>query len=339
MISLKDYLVDVPVMLNVWARPEIQKMTFEPVKKARPSKLYLISDGPRNDEEKNRVLESRRIVEDIDWNCEVHKLYMDTNQGMYAMLKKQYDYVFSHEDRCIILEDDVLVSVSFFKFCAELLEKYKDDLRVTAINGTNHRGEWRYDETDYFFTNGNAILGYATWKRSYVLHYRNEVFTDNILLKQLDHYVKSNQSDYVAKCVLKGYLAYREDSNAYGHPPAIEFFRSFINITQGQVDIVPSRNMVTNIGSEDGTHSLSYKVMPKRIQSYFYQVRYELDGEIRHPKYFIRDYEYEEWFKVPILSRYGADIEKVYKYLRYLGFAETLKRVMRRVKRKQIVEK
>ena len=336
---MKDYLVDVPVMLNVWARPEIQKKTFEPVKTARPSKLYLISDGPRNDKERERILESRAIVEDIDWNCEVHKLYMDTNQGMYTMLKKQYDYVFSHENRCIILEDDVLVSLSFFKFCEELLEKYKDDLRVTAINGNNHRGKWRYDEADYFFTNGGAILGYATWKRSYELHYRNEVFEDSILLKQLRQYVKSNKSDYTAKCVLKSYLEYREDPNAGGHPPAIEFFRSFINITQGQMEIVPSRNMVTNIGSEGGTHTLSYKTMPKRIQSYFHQKRYELDGEIRHPQYFIRDYEYEECFKVSMLSRYGMDMERGYKYLRYLGPAKTLKRLMDKKNREHIIEK
>ena len=336
---MKNYLVDVPVMINVWARPEIQRQTFEPVKKARPSKLYLISDGPRNDKEKERILESRAIVEDIDWKCEVHKMYMDSNQGMYAMLKKQYDYVFSQEDRCIVLEDDVLVSVSFFKFCAELLEKYKDDLRVTAINGTNHRGKWHDEDADYFFTNGNAILGYAMWKRSYDLHYREDVFKDDILLRQLIRHVEANKYDYIARCVLNSYKAYKNDPTANGHPPAIEFYRSFINITQGQMDIVPSKNMVTNIGSEEGTHSLSYKVMPKRVQSYFYQDRYELDGEIRHPQFFIRDFEYEEWFQMSVLSRFGMNIEKGYKYLRYLGVTEIIKRFKGRLKRKGSVEK
>ena len=336
---MKNYLVDVPVLINVWTRPDIQEKTFEPIKIARPSKLYLISDGPRNDKERALIQQSRSIVENIDWQCEVHKLYMETNQGMYAMIKKQYDYVFSYEDRCIFLEDDALVSVSFIKFCAELLERYKDDLRVTAINGTNQRGKWHDEEADYFFTNGNAILGYATWKRSYDLHYRDEVFKDDILLAQLKRHAEANKSDYIAGCVLKSYLNYRNNPNHNGHPPAIEFYRSFINFTQGQMDIVASKNMVTNIGCEGGAHFITYKVLPRKIQNYFYQERYEIDGEIRHPKYLIRDYEYEKWFKVSAISKIFMNVEKICKYLRYLGPIEMIKRYIGRLQRKGTVEK
>ena len=337
---MKEYLVDVPVMINVWARPLIQEQTFAPVKEARPSKLYLISDGPRSEEERTKLEESRAIVENIDWDCEVHKLYMDSNQGMYKMLKKQYDFVFSQEDRCIILEDDVLVSVSFIRLCAELLEKYKDDTRITAINGTNHRGHWRNEEADYFFTRGNAILGYATWKRSYNLHYHDEVFYDDTLSKEMQRYVKFSKNDFIMKSVLKAYNAYKVNPNAYGHPAAIEFYRSFINFTQSQMDIVVSANMVTNIGSEAGTHTLSYKLMPRREQAYFYRERYELEGDIiRHPRYVIRDFAYEEWFKTSKMDEFFMTIERGFKYLRYLPFSEVCKKVKSHYQKKKRIEK
>lgn len=335
---MKQYLVDVPVMLNVWTRTDIQRKTFSVIKEARPSILFLISDGPRNAQERKMIEASRAVVEDIDWDCTVHKLYYEENQGMYATIKKELEFVFSHVDRCIFLEDDVLPSVSFFRFCAEMLEKYKDDLRITAINGTNYRGKYREGESDYFFTLANGIIGQAFWKRTYEL-FNDKVFQNQDLLRELGNYARRNPRDFIAGGVLKSTRDYMNDPLSYGHPAAIEFYRSFINITQSQLDIVPSVNMVTNLGAGDGAaHVSNYKLMPKRCQKLFYQERFEVAFPLRHPQYLIRDMEYEECLRLNRFDKLMERIEILAKNLIYLSPRELLSKAKRKISNKNKVE-
>ena len=79
--------------------------------------------------------------EEIDWECTVYKFYEDHNNGLYTMGRKVADFIWETVDRCIFLEDDHIPSISFFRYCAELLEHYKDDLRIECICGMNHLGK------------------------------------------------------------------------------------------------------------------------------------------------------------------------------------------------------
>ena len=54
------------------------------------------------------------------------------------MGRKATDFIWQHVDRCIFLEDDQIPAVCFFQYCAELLEKYKNDMRIDRICGMNH---------------------------------------------------------------------------------------------------------------------------------------------------------------------------------------------------------
>lgn len=112
---MKPYLVDVPVKINIWIRPECQRRQFEIIKQARPSILFVTSDGGRNEKEWELIKQNRKIYdEEIDWECKVYKLYMDHNLGLYAMGKERENLIWNTVDRCIMLEDDILPSVSFF---------------------------------------------------------------------------------------------------------------------------------------------------------------------------------------------------------------------------------
>ena len=109
---VQKYLVDVPVRINIWIRPECQRKQFEVLKQARPSILFLISDGGRNEKEWEAIRANRKIFEqEIDWECTVYKLYEDHNNGLYTMSRKGSELIWNTVDRCIFLEDDQLPAV------------------------------------------------------------------------------------------------------------------------------------------------------------------------------------------------------------------------------------
>ena len=114
---MKPYLVDVPVKVNVWIRPDCQRKQFEVLAKARPSILFVISDGGRTAKEQETILENRKLFDEcVDWDCKIFRLYEDKNQGMYTMISKMHQLIWSKVDRCIFLEDDLIPSISFFRY-------------------------------------------------------------------------------------------------------------------------------------------------------------------------------------------------------------------------------
>ena len=278
---------------------------MEVLKQARPSILFLASDGGRTPQEMNQILESRKVMEEIDWECEVHKLYMDENQGMYRFSKLVSEYIWERVDRCIFLEDDYVPAVSFFRFCAELLEKYKDDLRIEMICGFNPLGIYAEADQgqDYFFTeNGWAIWGTAYWKRTakereFPLPYRNDPYISKCLVDNLSEF-------WVPKA--KGYL---KGELVDGHVPGGEFFHCVNSVLNHRLSIVPSKNLISNIGV-NGTH-FNYHLMTKKQKKLFDSPVYELNEEIRHPKYVIDDKHYSNLYEDAVGHKKLGFFEKI----------------------------
>ena len=279
---LKDYLVDVPVRVNVWIRHESQKAQFEVIKQARPSILFLISDGGRNEKEWEAIRLNRKLYDEgIDWNCKVYKIYEEKNNGLYTMSKKGADLVWSVVDRCIFLEDDLIPAVSYFRFCAELLEKYKDDERIEMICGNNTMVV--YEDAlpnDYFFTeSGWSITGGASWKR--VAEKREYPFdyADNEYIQRC---LKDNLTPFWYEKV-KGYC---EGKLVDNHRPGGEYYHAINSVLYHRVSIVATRNMITNVGYI-GEHAniTDIKKAPKCLGA----KAYEIEFPIKHPKYVIDD--------------------------------------------------
>ena len=131
-----------PILLIVFNRLENTKRVFDAIKKAKPQKLYISSDGPREDikDEKKLVLRIRKfLLDSIDWECETKTLFHETNQGCKLAPEKAISWFFENEEKGIILEDDCVPSLDFFKYATELLDFYVNDLRVFGISGTNFK--------------------------------------------------------------------------------------------------------------------------------------------------------------------------------------------------------
>ena len=81
-----------------------------------------------------------------------------------------------------------------------------------------------------------------------------------------------------------------------GHIPHVEFYKKFLRLSQNQIYIVPTRNMVCNIGvSGNATHSADdVRKLPKVTRRLFNARIYEYQFPLRHPEFVIRDLYYEK---------------------------------------------
>ena len=173
-------MLKVPIVFIIYKRLETTIKIWEVISDIKPSKLYVIADGPRIDEEKLKCKLVREFVEnEINWDCDIVKVYSEKNLGCAKRVQSGLDYVFEHEDMAIILEDDTLPDPTFFNFCEELLERYKDDLRVAHISGCNlHTNAVNFKES-YCFSSIVNIWGWATWKRAWINYDINMPSWDN----------------------------------------------------------------------------------------------------------------------------------------------------------------
>lgn len=159
--------LETPVAFLIFNRPDLTREVFAAIARARPSRLYLIADGPRSEAEAEKCRQAREVVEQIDWDCDVRRNYSATNLGCGPRVSSGISWVMSEEERAIIIEDDCLPDQSFFGFCQEMLERYANDDRVMHVTG----GNYLFDKTpiaeSYYFSRYSFVWGWATWRRAW----------------------------------------------------------------------------------------------------------------------------------------------------------------------------
>lgn len=304
---MKPYLVDVPVRVNIWIRPECQRKQFEVIKAARPSILFIQSDGGRNEQEWEAIRKNRKLIDEgIDWECTVYRFYENYNNGMYEMARKVNKKIWNTVDKCILLEDDLLPSVTFFAFCKELLEKYKDDERIECICGVNHLGKYNTEGLSYFFARQGSIWGVATWKR--VIEERDKYgYVQNAyIMRLLKQRTKANPIAW------KRLNAYSKQDKYEGHIAGAEFWIEFDMYAQNRLQIIPSVNLISNMGAtENAAHAAELELLPRGIRKVFNAPVYNMLFPLTYPEYVIPDLEYEK--KRNRIMGYNTPIVRIFR--------------------------
>ena len=180
-------MLDTPILFVVFNRPNTTARVFEEIRKAKPKQLYVAADGPRNDREGESVLvgQVREIATNIDWSCEVKTLFRDENLGCKKAVSSAITWFFDHEEEGIILEDDCLPNQSFFNFCEENLDEYRDNLSIWHISGSSPLNVCNFSES-YYYSRYPWIWGWATWRsrwERYRIEYNNISINDIIPTK------------------------------------------------------------------------------------------------------------------------------------------------------------
>ena len=329
---MNAYKTDVAVLILFFNRPDHLSKVFDEVRRARPSRLFLYQDGPRGEHDMAGIEACRKVVADIDWQCDVHRMYQERNYGCDPSEYISQKWAFSIVDKCIVLEDDDVPSQSFFTFAKEMLDRYEHDTRITMIAGFNPE-EQVQSPYDYIFTSVFSIWGWASWRRVIDQWDDTYAFLDDAdAMRQLNAVMRQRR---YCRDTLRACYDHRASGKAYYET----IFWSAMVLNSG-LAIMPTHNMINNLGATDGSthYTGSLQTMPRRLRRLFTMQRFELSGELRHPRYVIEDVDFKE--QVYRTYAYGhpwiklcRSIEELVLNLRYGNFAYIVRQLRRRLGR------
>jgi len=209
------------------------------------------ADGARPDKKgEPEACQSARemILNGVDWDCEVRTLFRDKNLGCKTAVSSGIDWFFRHEEQGIILEDDTLPDPTFFRFCAELLEYYRDDQRIMMISGDNFQFDRKRTDYSYYFSKYCHIWGWASWRRAWDYYDVNMKAWPEIKDKQplFGGRVDKEEASYWNNIFERVYR---------GQIDTWDYQLLFACWKEGALSIVPSENLVSNIGyGNNGVH-------------------------------------------------------------------------------------
>lgn len=276
----------IPVLFLIFNRPELTKKVFQKIRENKPIRLYVAADGPRDDRpEENKLCdETRKIIEKVDWDCEVKTLFRERNLGLRKAVSEALDWFFENEEMGIILEDDCVPANCFFTFCEKLLHYYKDDERIMHISGDNFLDESFNIAADYYFGKIMHCWGWASWRRAWKKFDKNldtyEKFKSKNIIKSIFN-KESHQN-----CWIKNF-----DRVYEGIVSSWAWVWMYSILINNGLCINPCQNLVSNIGfGEFATHTLD------KNSSHFNINSKEIDYQnIKHPGFFFVDPEHLDY--------------------------------------------
>lgn len=233
----------IPILFIVFNRPELTRIVYEAIKQIRPQTLFVAADGPRDHiaGEKENCVKVRQLFNDINWDCELHKLFRDQNLGCKKNVSKAITWFFEHVEEGIILEDDCLADSSFFGFCKELLYYHRQNDRIMMITGGNFQfGKNRTDDS-YYYSRYCHVWGWATWRDRWRLYdVKISKWSEIDQRRFLNHLVEDkNEVAYWMEIFNKV---------QQGKIDTWDYQLLFASWMNKRLSIIPNENLISNIG-------------------------------------------------------------------------------------------
>lgn len=279
-------MYNVPILFVIFKRKDVALKALEPIRAARPRKLYIAGDGARDNiaGEKEKVEDTRQaVVSAVDWDCEVKTRFSDINQGCCMGVYNAICWLFDNEEKGIIIEDDCVMKPSFFKFADELLERYNDDSRIGMIDAANYLHNVDIP-CSYGFSRYKSTNGWATWRRAWKLmdlgmKWRGteseDSIIDNMSYKSREH----------------AYWKYRLKAIDLNDVSAWDWQWYFSLAANNMLGIYPKHSLITNIGFGEGATHTSRGNAPSR-----YTADGDLEFPLKHPEYVVPFRPFEKAF-------------------------------------------
>ena len=280
-----------PILILAFNRPNRLRALIDRLREVQPAHVYVSIDGPRSSHTTDKALvrQTRNLVATIDWPCEVVTNFASENLGCGRGVSSGINWFFTHVDRGIILEDDVMPSRDFFVFCEELLNRYQDDPRVFALSGCNFAPpEAITQPASYRFSAITHVWGWATWRRAWdAYRYDMTDWRKRLPLRQRWRAMGANTGGFI-------YWTAVFDWMRFGHIDTWDYQWSLAQMAHGGLTATSNVNLTDNVGfAEDATHTSH--------QPSFVRPSESIDFPLRHPEV-QRDLAADRWVRSMILQ-------------------------------------
>ena len=270
-------MFNTPILFLIFNREDTTQKVFDAIRRQKPKYLFVAADGARKNKhgEAEKCQQVRDIIKQVDWNCELKTLFRDENLGCKLAVSLAITWFFENVEQGIILEDDCLPDPSFFPYCEELLDKYKDDTRIGHISGNNFLTGIIDENLSYDFCSCTHIWGWASWRRVWKNYYVNFPFWEEQKEKRSLLFCNKREEIYFSSFI-SDTLNNRNNVNTWDAQYA------FTLRSQNQLSVYPAVNLVMNIGMGDlnATHTSKKTEAPVATAMMF---------PLKHPQYVLRN--------------------------------------------------
>lgn len=300
--------MDTPILLMTYRRPENTNYILQLLKKFKQKNIFVFNDGLKNKSHLKAHQETRNAILKFKKENKIKLIFPNKNLTQKKNLPYALNFIFKNYDRAIILEDDCIPNKSFFRFCNLLLEKYKDDNRISQISGNNFLNFKKFkrrNKDSYFFSLFTSSWGWATWKNRWNNYYDTEIKVWPEIKKERwlqDIFMNKQSIDFWTKAFDRRYKLLDND---WDRPWTL------INLANNRLNIFPSKNLISNIGADNSALHLN----PKKWNKLKLE---DIKFPLSHPKIICCDRSVDEFltkegFSIPKLSyRIKNKIKKLF---------------------------
>ena len=236
-----------PLLIFAYNRPDHLKRCLSAVismKNLENFQIHLMLDGPKNESDRKKVLETRLVIEDFCKRQDSKAEYSLENKGLSSSIIGGVSNLFENHERLVVLEDDLIPSRYFLEYMGEGLDKFAHDKRVASIHG--YLPKLKSKPNAPYFRRGADCWGWGTWRD----RWESVEWNSNELINQLNFRKlnrKFNLDDsYCFSCMLQRQARGEIDSWA------IRWHASMF--LQNRLTLYPDRSLIENVGF-DGTGS------------------------------------------------------------------------------------
>lgn len=226
-----------PVLFLAYCRPAHTKRVLSRILEYNSEKIYVSIDAAESATAAAR-LEVLQTVYSMVPDAKLRVLNHESHKGCGKAVSEALAWFFSHEEAGIILEDDTIPHPSFFPFCNALLQRYKNEEKISMISGSNTKG-YVLNGCSYDLSPLSHIWGWATWKRTF---------------REFDYKVADAEKLWGSAYVMQscGYL-YAHKMDQYrktlsGQIDSWGYRWEMCQLLQQKKCIIPDRNLIENIG-------------------------------------------------------------------------------------------
>ena len=239
----------IPIVLFTYNRPNTLLKTLECLQRNRVPLIYVFSDGPKNEEDSEKVSDVREIIRKIDW-CTIVITERNENFGLGVSIKRGVTEVLQKHDSVIVFEDDLICVDGCYDYLSAALKHYASDRRVMSVTGWTHPLVIPDDVIDQPYFDGRAeSWTWGTWVRAWKgMDFDALSLIEMCKKKGIDEYLYGADIVEQAKVELR--------SNIW----AVRFL--YWHVLNGGLCLRPPWSMVEHIGvGGDGTNVLDNGIL------------------------------------------------------------------------------